>query len=382
MCYTSKKELVMSAKILVTGGAGYIGSHTCLELLNAGYHVVVLDDLSNSVEESLHRVERLTQKSLTFYQVNLLNRPAVEAVFKQEGSFEAVIHFAGKKAVGESVTQPGMYYHNNVTGSLILFDCMQKFAVKRIVFSSSATVYGDPVHVPIAEEARIQPTNPYGHSKAMVEQILMDWHQAHQWEVILLRYFNPVGAHASGEIGEDPDYPNNLVPYVSQVAAGIRESITIFGDDYPTPDGTGIRDYIHVVDLALAHMAALRLLEQSNQIEQANHKDESSASSSQSHTLEQKKSKRLGSLGVYNIGTGQGYSVQEVISTYREVSKHPIPARIGPRRSGDVAICTADVHRANTELSWHAQFDLHSMITSAWHWQSQNPHGYTHKNQK
>jgi UDP-glucose 4-epimerase len=380
----------MSAKILVTGGAGYIGSHTCLELLNAGYHVVVLDDLSNSVEESLHRVEKLTQKSLTFYQVNLLNRLAVEAVFEQEGSFEVVIHFAGKKAVGESVAHPGMYYHNNVTGSLVLFECMQKFDVKRIVFSSSATVYGDPVRVPITEDARIQPTNPYGHSKAMVEQILMDWHHAHQWEVILLRYFNPVGAHASGEIGEDPDYPNNLVPYVSQVAAGIRDYITIFGDDYPTPDGTGIRDYIHVIDLALAHIAALRLLEQTDRIEQTqtDSKDESfkfsesSESLSSSHTSEQNKSKKVGSLGIYNIGTGRGYSVQEVISTYREVSKHPIPAHIGPRRSGDVAVCTADVHRANTGLSWQAQFDLHSMIASAWHWQSQNPHGYTSKNQK
>ena len=355
----------MSRKILVTGGAGYIGSHTCLELLQAGYQVVVVDDLSNSVQEALDRVEILTTQKITFYQVNLLDKEALERVFQQEGALEAVIHFAGKKAVGESVAQPGMYYQNNVTGSLILFECMQKYGVKRIVFSSSATVYGDPVQVPIKEDARIQPSNPYGHSKAMIEQVLRDWHHAHQWEIIILRYFNPVGAHASGIIGEDPKYPNNLVPYVSQVAAGIRDHITIFGDDYPTADGTGIRDYIHVVDLALAHVAALQSVFDHHDTTEDT-KAITDHEASMNHTR----------WSVYNVGTGRGYSVHEVIATYRQVSGQPIAARIGPRRSGDVAVCTADVALIATELGWRAQFDLHAMIESAWTWQSNNPQGY------
>ena len=334
-------------KILLTGGAGYIGSHTCIELLNSNYEVVVVDDLSNAVEEPLNRVEKLTGKSVTFYKVDLLDKPALDAVFKKEGNVDALIHFAAKKAVEESAEKPLMYYSNNITGSLTLFEVMRDNGVKDIVFSSSATVYGDPEEVPIKESARIGATNPYGHTKAMIEQILMDTGKACDWRVALLRYFNPVGAHESGVIGEDPEYPNNLLPFVGQVAAGIREQVTIFGDDYNTPDGTGVRDYIHVVDLAAAHVKSIEKL-----------------ASQDKGTL------------IYNIGTGRGYSVKEMLEAFRRISGQEIKAVVGPRREGDIGECIADATLANNELGWTAQFGLDEMIASAWKWQSENPRGY------
>ena len=334
-------------KILVTGGAGYIGSHTCVELLNAGYDVVVVDDLSNASEESLRRVQALTGKTLRFYKVNLLDEAGLNEVFTKEPGIDSVIHFAAKKAVGESVAMPLSYYTNNVTGSLVLFDVMNAHGVSKLVFSSSATVYGDPESVPIPETAAIHPTNPYGHTKAMMEQILMDTAKAHHWGVVLLRYFNPVGAHASGEIGEDPEFPNNLLPFVSQVAAGIREQVTIFGDDYPTPDGTGVRDYIHVVDLAKAHVKSIEYL--------VDHNDGTS---------------------IFNVGTGSGYSVKEMIEAFRRISGREIKAVVGPRREGDIAECTADPTQANQKLGWSAEYALNEMIESAWKWQSKYPKGY------
>ena len=335
-------------KILVTGGAGYIGSHTCLELLNSGYEVVVVDDLSNSVTESLTRVEKLANgKKIKFHKVDLLDKEALNDVFVEEGNVHAVIHFAAKKAVGESVEKPLYYYSNNITGSLNLFEVMKANNVDKIVFSSSATVYGDPESVPIKEDARIGATNPYGHTKAMMEQILMDTGKATDWGVALLRYFNPVGAHESGTIGEDPEYPNNLLPFVSQVAAGIREQVTIFGDDYDTPDGTGVRDYIHVVDLAQAHVKSIEKLDTQDK----------------------------GTL-IYNIGTGRGYSVKEMVEAFRRISGQEIKAVVGPRREGDIGECTADATLANNDLGWSAKYDLDDMIASAWKWQSENPNGY------
>ncbi len=334
-------------KILVTGGAGYIGSHTCVELLDSGYEVVIVDDLSNSELEPMKRIKALTGKSLSFHQVNILDKDALNAVFEKEGNIDAVIHFAALKAVGESVEQPLRYYHNNITGSLTLFEVMQDHAVSKIVFSSSATVYGDPETIPLTEKAPIQATNPYGQTKAMMEQILMDTGETYDWDVIILRYFNPVGAHPSGEIGEDPNYPNNLLPFVSQVAVGLREHVTIFGDDYDTPDGTGVRDYIHVVDLAKAHVKSLEKFATTDQ-----------------ETL------------VYNIGTGVGYSVKEMVETFREVSGKEIKTVTGPRRSGDIATCIADSSLANTDLKWTAEYDLKAMIESAWNWQSKYPNGY------
>lgn len=335
-------------KILVTGGAGYIGSHTCLELLKSGYEVVVVDDLSNSVTESLTRVEKLADgKKITFHKVDLLDKDALNEVFIKEGNVHAVIHFAAKKAVGESVEKPLYYYSNNITGSLNLFEVMKANNVNKIVFSSSATVYGDPETVPIKEDARIGATNPYGHTKAMMEQILMDTGKATDWGVALLRYFNPVGAHESGTIGEDPEYPNNLLPFVSQVAAGIREQVAIFGDDYDTPDGTGVRDYIHVVDLAQAHVKSIEKLDTQDK----------------------------GTL-IYNIGTGRGYSVKEMIEAFRRISGKEIKAVVAPRREGDIGECTADATLANTDLGWSAKYDLDDMIASAWKWQSDNPNGY------
>lgn len=335
------------AKILVTGGAGYIGTHTLLQLLDANHEVVIVDDFSNSSEEPLRRVKKLSGKDFPNYVVDLLDKDALNQVFEKEQGIDAVIHFAAKKAVGESVEKPMMYYSNNITGSLNLFECMAAHNVKNIVFSSSATVYGDPESVPIKEDARTGATNPYGHTKAMMEQILMDAGKAHGWNVVLLRYFNPVGAHASGEIGEDPEYPNNLLPFVSQVAAGIREKVVIFGDDYDTPDGTGVRDYIHVVDLANAHLKALDKI-------------------------------LAGGFGtlIYNIGTGRGYSVKEMIETFRRISGKEIKAEVGPRRPGDIAECTADATLANDELGWHAQYGLDEMIESAWNWQTKYPKGF------
>ena len=334
-------------KILVTGGAGYIGSHTCVELLESGYEVVVVDDLSNSELEPIKRVEALTGEPLSFHQINILDKEELSNVFKEEGQIDAVIHFAALKAVGESVEQPLRYYHNNITGSLTLFEVMRDHNVSNVVFSSSATVYGDTEVTPLRENAPVQATNPYGQTKAMMEQILTDASTAYGWSGIILRYFNPVGAHASGEIGEDPDYPNNLLPFVCQVAVGLREQVTIFGDDYDTPDGTGVRDYIHVVDLAKAHVKALEKL-----------------STTSNKTL------------TYNIGTGTGYSVKEIVETFREVSKKEIKAVIGPRRAGDISTYIADASLANKELQWTAEYDLKAMIESAWKWQSKYPRGY------
>ena len=335
--------------ILVTGGAGYIGSHTCLELLNNNYKVTVVDDLSNSSRESLRRVESLTGKTLSFYQINLLDKSALERVFVEADTpFDAVIHFAGKKAVGESVEQPLLYYHNNISGTLILCEVMSAFAVKNIIFSSSATVYGDPRTVPITEEFPLSCTNPYGRTKLMIEEILQDIHVADKdWNVCLLRYFNPVGAHKSGRIGEDPDgVPNNLVPYISQVAVGKLQQLRVFGNDYPTPDGTGVRDYIHVVDLAQGHVKALgRLLPSPGVV-------------------------------IYNLGTGKGYSVLEMVSTFAEVNDREISYEIVGRRPGDIAACYADPTKALVELGWKAQFGLREMCEDTWRWQKQNPKGY------
>ncbi len=334
-------------KILVTGGAGYIGSHTCLELLKDGYEVVVVDNLSNSKEESLIRVQELTGKTLTFHQVDLLDEESLDSVFARS-SVDAVIHFAGLKAVGESVNIPLSYYHNNITGTLILCKVMGKHNVKNIVFSSSATVYGDPHKVPITEDFPLSATNPYGQTKLMIEVILRDLHVADKdWNIALLRYFNPVGAHNSGRIGEDPNgIPNNLLPYISQVAVGKLSKLSVFGNDYPTPDGTGVRDYIHVVDLALGHLKALEKL-----------------------------TSNPGAV-TYNLGTGQGYSVLEMVSAFEKASDRKVPYKLVERRAGDIASCYADPSLAREELGWEAERGLDEMCTDAWKWQSSNPDGY------
>ncbi len=335
--------------VLVTGGAGYIGSHTCLELLNAGYRVTVIDNLANASREALHRVEELTGRSLAFRQIDLLDQGATEAVFADNPDVEAVIHFAGLKAVGESVAMPLRYYHNNITGTLHLCQAMEKHGVRNIVFSSSATVYGDPASVPITEEFPLLAcTNPYGRTKAMIEDILRDLHRADPtWNVALLRYFNPVGAHPSGRIGEDPNgIPNNLMPYIAQVAVGRLKELAVFGDDYPTPDGTGVRDYIHVVDLALGHLRALEKLDQEPGVV------------------------------TYNLGTGRGYSVLEMIHAFEKASGRPVPYRIAPRREGDIAQCWADPSLAGQELGWRATRGLDEMCADTWRWQSNNPDGY------
>lgn len=335
-------------RILVTGGAGYIGSHTCVELLNLGYEVVVVDNLCNSSEESLKRVEEITGKKPVFYQVDLLDKEGLEGVFQKE-SVDAVIHFAGLKAVGESVAKPLEYYHNNITGTLILCDVMRNHGVKKIIFSSSATVYGDPAFVPITEECpKGHITNPYGQTKGMLEQILTDLHTADpEWSVILLRYFNPVGAHKSGMIGEDPaGIPNNLTPYITQVAVGKLKEVGVFGNDYDTPDGTGVRDYIHVVDLALGHVKALAKLREENLVR------------------------------IYNLGTGHGYSVLQMIQAFEKASKTTIPYSIKPRRPGDIASCYADPELARKDLGWEAERGLEEMCEDGWRWQSHNPNGY------
>ncbi|AAN54719.1 UDP-glucose 4-epimerase GalE [Shewanella oneidensis MR-1] len=333
--------------ILVTGGAGYIGTHTVVELLNAGSEVIVLDNLSNSSIEALDRVERITGKSVTFYQGDILNKALLQKVFSDH-SIDAVIHFAGLKAVGESVAKPLKYYENNVTGTLILCQVMAEFKVKNLVFSSSATVYGDPASLPITEDFPTGATNPYGQSKLMVEHILADLHHSDpSWNIARLRYFNPVGAHASGLIGEDPnDIPNNLMPFIAQVAVGKREALSVFGNDYPTHDGTGVRDYIHVVDLAIGHLKALEKL-----------------------------ATKPG-LVTYNLGTGQGYSVLDMVKAFEKACGKSIAYLIAPRRPGDIAACYADPDHAKTDLDWQATHSLEDMANSSWHWQSTNPNGY------
>ena len=335
-------------RILVTGGAGYIGSHTCLELLNQGHEVVVADNLCNSCEEALNRVKELTGKDLTFYKVDLLDKEGLDQMFDQE-KIDAVIHFAGLKAVGESVAKPLEYYHNNITGTLNLCDSMRNHGVKKIIFSSSATVYGDPAFVPITEDCpKGKITNPYGQTKSMLEQVLTDLHVADpEWNVILLRYFNPVGAHESGRIGEDPTgIPNNLTPYITQVAVGKLKEVNVFGNDYDTPDGTGVRDYIHVMDLADGHVKAL------------------------------KKFADKPDVYIYNLGTGRGYSVLEMIHSFSKAVGHEIPYVIKPRRPGDIATCYADATKAKEELGWVAKRGVDEMCRDSWRWQSQNPNGY------
>lgn len=334
-------------KILVTGGAGYIGSHTCVELLQAGHQVIAIDNLSNSKEESLRRVQEITKKSLTFHKVDLLDRPELERVFR-ENIFDAVIHFAALKAVGESVKYPLRYYHNNITGTIILCEVMQEYRCKNIVFSSSATVYGDPSRAPITEDFPLYAVNPYGNTKLIMEHVFRDLHVANpDFNAILLRYFNPIGAHPSGKIGEDPNgIPNNLVPYVAQVAIGKLPYLNVYGNDYPTPDGTGIRDYIHVVDLAIGHLKALDKLPSNP-----------------------------GAVA-YNLGTGRGHSVFEVVAAFEKACGHKIPYKIGPRRSGDAAIAYADPSLAGKELGWTAERGIEEMCVDSWRWQSNNPNGY------
>jgi UDP-glucose 4-epimerase len=333
--------------ILVTGGAGFIGSHTLVELLGAGYEAVVVDNLSNSKPEALRRVEALAGRPFAFHRGDLLDPQALDRVFRQH-RIDAVIHFAAFKAVGESVAQPLRYYHNNITGTLLLCEAMIRHGVKTIVFSSSATVYGDPARVPVTEDFPLSATNPYGHSKLMMERALRDLHRADpSWNVALLRYFNPVGAHASGRIGEDPNgIPNNLFPYITQVAVGKLPELRVFGGDYPTPDGTAVRDYLHVVDLAIGHVRALQTL-----------------------------AGRTGCVA-YNLGTGQGHSVLETVHAFEQATGRKIPYRVVERRPGDAASCYCDPSKAECELGWTATRGLAEMCADAWRWQSQNPDGY------
>ncbi len=340
-------ENVLERKILVTGGAGYIGSHTVLELLMNDYDVTVVDNLSNSNKESLNRVEELTGKKIKFYNVDLLDIDSLDNIF-HKNTFNSVIHFAALKAVGESVELPVKYYENNIVGTINLIKAMQKHNVKNFVFSSSATVYGDPKEVPIKESASLTATNPYGWTKLMMEQILSDTYNADKdWNVGILRYFNPVGAHKSGNIGEDPQgIPNNLMPYISQVAIGKREELNVFGDDYKTKDGTGVRDYIHVVDLAKGHLAALDKLNE-----------------------------KIG-YQVYNLGTGEGYSVLELVKAFEKASGKKVKYKIVGRRPGDIAECFADPTKAKKELKWEAKLGVDEMCEDSWRWQSQNPNGF------
>lgn len=333
--------------ILVTGGAGYIGSHTCLVLLEAGYEIIVVDNLVNSKEESIKRVQGITGKKMTFYKVDLLDRENLEKVF-EEHTIQAVIHFAGLKAMGESIYMPLEYFHNNVTGTLTLLKVMKKHNVHDIVFSSTAGVYGEAKTVPITEEFPVSVLNPYSRSKLMIEDIMRDLYRAEpNWNIVLLRYFNPVGAHKSGRIGEDPKgIPNNLMPYVAQVAVGIHPYLRVWGNDYPTPDGTGVRDYIHIMDLAEGHVKALEKLAVNPGVV------------------------------IYNLGTGRGYSVMEVIRAFEKACGHEIPYKILERRPGDAAISYADPTKANRELNWYARRTIEEMCVDAWRWQSQNPNGF------
>ncbi|MFZ3101825.1 MAG: UDP-glucose 4-epimerase GalE [Desulfitobacteriaceae bacterium] len=323
--------------ILVTGGAGYIGSHTCVELLNAGYEIIIFDNFINSKPKTLQRIKQITNKDFKFYEADLLDRSAIEAIFA-ENQIDAVIHFAGLKAVGQSVEIPLRYYHNNVSGTLILCETMAKYKVKRLVFSSSATVYGKPRTVPIKEDFPLATNNPYGSTKLMIENILRDLSTSNNaWSIALLRYFNPIGAHKSGLIGEDPNgIPNNLMPYITRVAVGELEVLSVFGDNYPTKDGTGVRDYIHVVDLSLGHIKALEKVMQTKGIE------------------------------AYNLGTGKGYSVLEVIQTFEGATGQKVNYKIVPRRAGDIAECYADPQKAKVELGWIASRELNEMCADAW----------------
>lgn len=334
--------------VLVTGGAGYIGTHTCVELISAGYEVIIVDNLSNSKETAVERVEKITGRDIKFYKIDLLDKEALEKVFVNE-KIDCVIHFAGLKAVGESVSIPLKYYHNNLTGTFNLCELMQKYNVKNLVFSSSATVYGDPASVPISEEFPLSATNPYGKTKLMIEDILRDLHYSdNTWNIALLRYFNPIGAHSSGTIGEDPNgIPNNLVPYIAQVAVGKHKEVRVFGNDYNTIDGTGVRDYIHVVDLAKGHVKALEKLQREH-------------------------------IGIrpYNLGTGNGYSVLQVIKAFSEACGKELPYKIIERRPGDIAACYAKTDRAQSELGWSAEKGINEMCRDSWKWQSQNPEGY------
>lgn len=333
--------------ILITGGAGYIGSHTMVEFLSAGRELVVVDNFMNSKPESLRRVKELTGKDFRFYEVDLLDKDKLEQVFK-ENRIEACIHFAGLKAVGESCEKPLLYYHNNITGTLNLCELLSKYGAKRIVFSSSATVYGKPASVPITEDFPTSTTNPYGETKLMIERILKDLSAADpEWSVSVLRYFNPIGAHPSGRIGEDPQgIPNNLLPYVSQVATGRREFLSVFGDDYATHDGTGVRDYIHVVDLARAHLRAIERAEVTTGID------------------------------YFNIGTGVGYSVLDIVHAYEKATGAKVPYRIVARRPGDIDECYANPEKAARVLGWRAEYGLEDMCRHAYGWQSKNPNGY------
>ena len=334
-------------RILVTGGAGYIGSHTCVELLGEGYEVVILDNLVNSSAESIERVQEISGKKIIFHKVDLLDRQAVNNVFIEE-SIDAVIHFAGLKAVGESVEMPLSYYHNNITGTLMLLEAVKEHGVRKFVFSSSACVYGDPATVPITEEFPLQPTNPYGQTKVMIEQILKDFHVTDpSLNIALLRYFNPVGAHPSARIGEDPHgIPNNLVPYIAQVAGGRLAELSVYGNDYPTEDGTGVRDYIHVMDLASGHVKALERLAENPGVV------------------------------TYNLGTGRGYSVLEMVRAFEKASGKKVPFKVVGRRAGDIACCYADPAKAEKDLAWKAVRDIDEMCLDTWRWQSANPNGY------
>ncbi len=334
--------------ILLCGGAGYIGSHTAIELDKAGHSVVVVDNLVNSNPESLRRVGKIIGKEIPFYEADVRDAEALDKIFK-ENKIDAVIHFAGLKAVGESVEKPLEYYHNNMTGTFILMDVMRKNGVKNIIFSSSATVYGDPAIIPITEECpKGQCTNPYGQTKSMLEQVMIDVQKADpEWNVVLLRYFNPIGAHQSGTIGENPNgIPNNLMPYITQTAVGKRKELGVFGNDYDTPDGTGVRDYIHVCDLASGHVAALKAIN------------------------------RKCGLAIYNLGTGHGYSVLDVVKAFIKVNGVDVPYVIKPRRAGDIATCYCDPAKAKAELGWEAKYGIEDMCRDSWNWQKNNPDGY------
>ena len=334
--------------ILLTGGAGYIGSHTIIELDKAGHSVVVVDNLVNSNPESLRRVSKIIGKDISFYEIDVRDKKNLSTVF-EENKIDAVIHFAGLKAVGESVAKPLEYYHNNMTGTFILLDVMRNYGCKNIIFSSSATVYGDPAIIPITEDCpKGHCTNPYGQTKSMLEEVLMDVQKSDpEWNVVLLRYFNPIGAHQSGMIGENPNgIPNNLMPYITQTAVGIRKELGVFGNDYDTHDGTGVRDYIHVCDLASGHVAALKAID------------------------------RKCGLAIYNLGTGHGYSVLDVVKAFEKVNGVKVPYSIKPRRPGDIATCYCNPAKAKVELGWVAQYCIEEMVRDSWNWQNNNPNGY------